>query len=52
MSIQDLKDHGLTDEEIQEIIDKLNEIPEEYIVPNTYHGWEIKMGDKDEEKNH
>lgn len=37
----------LSDERSQEFIDKFNSIPEQYLVPNTYHGWKVTMGDKE-----
>lgn len=36
----------LSDERIQDIIDKFNEIPETYVIPNDYHGWEVKLEKK------
>ena len=42
---------NLSEERKQEIIDKFNEIPEQYIIPNTYHGWEVKLEKNNEENN-
>ena len=39
-------EESLTKERKQELIDKFNEIPEEYVVSNDYHGWEVKKGEE------
>ena len=37
----------LSDKRTLEIIDKFNSVPEQYFVPNTYHGWKVTIGEKE-----